>query len=105
MTETETVDQKFDRWTARLKDIIAMRSGPEQDEAWKTALNEMAEDDPDLALRHDNCVDGCCPTGEFLLLRLVHPQVSAAWMVRTFPELIPSSQTHRAVLYVNEDDF
>ena len=68
-------------------------------------MNEMAEDDPHLALRHENRVDGCCPTGEFLLLRLVHEKVSAAWMVRTFPELIPSSQTHRAVLYVNVDDY
>ena len=100
-TETsETVEGRFQRWTDRLTDIVSRMD----EEAWKAALNEMWKEDKTLAVWHENCIDGCCPTGNLVLLRLVHPQVNAGWMVSTFPELIKSSQTHRAVIGTEDDE-
>ncbi|MFD7259343.1 hypothetical protein [Streptomyces sp. NPDC059874] len=100
MTE---IDERFERWTARLREILAKPHGDEQQAAFDRAINEMWDEDDSLVVHWDNCIDGCCPTGELLLSRLVHPQVHAHRMITIFPEFIESSRTHRAVVAEDTD--
>ncbi|MFJ6893567.1 hypothetical protein [Streptomyces hokutonensis] len=93
------VDERFDRWTERLRTLLANTDEDARQAAMDEAMDEMWIEDKNLIAYWENCIDGCCPTGELVLVRLVHPQVSAPAMVRVFPELIRSSRTHRAVIF------
>jgi hypothetical protein len=93
------VDERFDRWTERLRTLLANTAEDARQAAMDEAMDEMWIEDKSLIAYWENCIDGCCPTGELVLVRLVHPQVSAPAMVRVFPELIRSSRTHRAVIF------
>ncbi|MCY0933656.1 hypothetical protein [Streptomyces sp. H34-S4] len=93
------VDKRFERWAERLRAILVNREGDKGQAEFTQAIDEMWDDDPGLISYWENCTDGCCPTGDLLLVRLVHPQISAPRMVRIFPELIESSRTHRAVIF------
>ncbi|MFD7677511.1 hypothetical protein [Streptomyces sp. NPDC060187] len=93
------VDERFDRWAERLRKLLADTDEDARQAAMDEAMDEMWIEDKNLIAYWENCIDGCCPTGELVLVRLVHPQVSAPAMVRVFPELIRSSRTHRAVIF------
>jgi hypothetical protein len=99
MTTNETVDERFRRWADHLKTIRDMpdEQQKEAERLWADALDDMWEDDKQLGVWVENCVDGCCP-GDFVLIRVDHPTLNAAWMAILFTELIKSTQTHRAVL-------
>lgn len=104
MTQDETVDARFQRWASRFTEICSLPVDQAREDSWKEALTLMWDEDKTLALRWDNCIDGCCPTGDFVLLRLVHPSVNAAWMVTYFPEMIKAAQTHKTVIFTEDDD-
>ncbi|ATI19010.1 hypothetical protein KGG85_gp70 [Streptomyces phage Tefunt] len=93
------VDERFNRWAERLRTIFANPDEDARQAEMDNACDEMWIEDPRLIAYWENCIDGCCPTGELVLARLVHPQVSAPAMVRVFPELIRTSRTHRAVIF------
>ncbi|MFI5863539.1 hypothetical protein [Streptomyces sp. NPDC051546] len=93
------VDDRFERWAARFRDVMAKPEGNERQVEFDQAINEMWEEDDDLIVHWDNCIDGCCPSGELLLSRLVHPLIHATRMITIFPEFIETSRTHRAVVF------
>jgi hypothetical protein len=93
------VDERFNHWAERLRTILANTDEDARQAEMDDACDEMWIADKNLIAYWENCIDGCCPTGELVLARLVHPQVSAPAMVRVFPELIRSSRTHRAVIF------
>ena len=93
------VDERFDRWAERLRKLLADTDEDARQAAMDESMDEMWIEDKNLIAYWENCIDGCCPTGELVLVRLVHSQVSAPAMVRVFPELIRSSRTHRAVIF------
>ncbi|WAB08776.1 hypothetical protein SEA_ANDRIS_72 [Streptomyces phage Andris] len=93
------IDERFNRWAERLRDILANREGDQRQAEFTQAVDEMWDEDPRLISYWENCIDGCCPSGDLLLVRLVHDTIAAPTMVRIFPELIESSRTHRAVIF------
>lgn len=93
------VDERFNRWTERLRTILANPDEDARQAAMDEAVDEMWVDDNRLIAYWENCIDGCCPTGELVLVRLVHPTLGAPAIVRVFPEFIRSTRTHRAVIF------
>ncbi|MGW3323906.1 hypothetical protein [Streptomyces virginiae] len=93
------VDDRFERWAARFRAVLAEPATDERDAEFHRAIDEMWAEDDDLIVHWGNCIDGCCPTGELLLSRLVHPLVHATRMITIFPEFIETSRTHRAVVF------
>ncbi|MEU9795038.1 hypothetical protein AB0E27_31345 [Streptomyces sparsogenes] len=98
------IGERFNRWAERLRVLLGE---PTRDEEWqgraREAMDEMWLDDKHLVTRWGNCIDGCCPTGELSLLRLVHPTLNARMIADTFPELIRDTVTHEAVIYISQD--
>ncbi|MFF4054637.1 hypothetical protein ACFYZ0_02465 [Streptomyces sp. NPDC001708] len=93
------VDERFERWAERLRSILAAPDGDERQAQFDEAIDEMWVDDNRLIAYWENCIDGCCPTGELVLARLVHPHLGAPAIVQVFPEFIKSTRTHRAVIH------
>ncbi|WP_405799501.1 hypothetical protein [Streptomyces sp. NBC_01506] len=93
------IDERFNRWANRLRTILAKPEGDSRQAEFKLAVDEMWMDDHRLISYWENCIDGCCPTGELVLVRLVHPTLGAPAIVRVFPEFIKSTRTHRAVIH------
>lgn len=86
-------NERFTRWTERLAAVVAMPPGPGRSAAWDAALERMHAEDTTLAVLGD-----IRAAGDPVLLRVVHPALSAPAIVALFRELIPAHTTHRAVL-------
>ncbi|WP_031513658.1 hypothetical protein [Streptomyces sp. NRRL F-5123] len=99
---SESIDERFNRWAEKLRAILVNPDEDARQEEFETAVNDMWIEDKRLIAYWDNCIDGCCPTGELILVRLVHDQLSAPAIVRTFPEFIRSTRTHRAVIMTED---
>jgi hypothetical protein len=91
-------DTRFQYWAARFRTLFETAPGAARDALLEAAWDEAKTEDPYLTFRWDNCIDGCCPTGELLLLRLVHPKLHPHTIATMFPELIRSTKTHSAVV-------
>ncbi|MFB8351018.1 hypothetical protein [Streptomyces niveus] len=96
------IDERFNRWADRLRAILANSDEAAREASFEEAMDEMWVEDNRLISYWENCVDGCCPTGELVLARLVHTALGAPALVRVFPEFIESARTHRAVIHTEE---